>query len=484
MKGVVLLFIVLVLSAGLSAQVLTCRQIQEPTDGTANSPYMEQVVQVRGIVTAVKPGSSFYIGDALSATDDGKWSGLLVFDSALSNTVLQGDMIRLTGTVKEISNVTQLRLITANYVESPGNPVPVSRVTTAVLPFNNSMSEAWEGVMVRFNNVKIKTSVNLFGQFQIADADVAGVADSKIDDFFYAHPSSEIVIGDVWHQIQGVVDYTTTDGFKVFPRNAADMIKVDDIFASKISIQGVKAALDETISVEVKTTKLLSAWNVTRYSMTLQLDASLVRFMGVDYSGTLTTSNPTVTVLGNAITITYNPTPATVMVAPEGENTLVKLLLEPRAYGVVPIVISSFTYNDNAITNFQNGSLSVIIDEFKAYMDVYTKDTSGRISEQNIFDPSQGQRIWIEYGTKGGFLARTLIRIYDAQGRLVSTPLNENFTGLTTVQQIDNFEWNGRDGAMNLLPPGLYYCHMEVANRKTGEIARTVQPIVIKSRLK
>jgi hypothetical protein len=117
-------------------------------------------------------------------------------------------------------------------------------------------------------------------------------------------------------------------------------------------------------------------------------------------------------------------------------------------------------------------------------MDVYTKDTSGRISEQNIFDPSQGQKIWIEYGTKGGFLARTVIRIYDAQGRLVSTPLNQNFTGLTTVQQIDDFEWNGRDGAMNLLPPGLYYCHMEVANRKTGAIARTVQPIVIKSRLK
>ncbi len=481
MKGVVFLIIALLLTAGLYAQVFTCRQIQETTAANGNSPYVDQIKQVRGIVTAVKRSSSFYIADPLEPTDDGRWSGLYVFDSALSNTVNPGDMVRLTGTVKEINGQTQLRLITDSQIESPGNTIPISIVTTAQLPFAGTTAEPWEGVMVRLNNVKITTTANIFNQFQIADNGVAGVAEAKVDDFLYGYPASSIVVGDVWHQIQGVVDYSA-DGYRILPRISADLIKEDDIFASKITIQSRKGQVGESVAVDVKTTKLIPAWNVTSYTMSIQIDATLVEFLGVDYSGTLTTSSPTVTDAGNTITISY--TTSTVMDAPENDNLLVKLLLKPRSYGNVPITINSFSYNDNAITNFENGSLSVVLDEFKAHLNIFTEDAStGRVSDKNIFNPTQ-ELIKIEYGTKGGFLARTIIRIYDAQGRLVATPLNENFIGSTSSQQIGKISWNGRDNSMNLLPPGLYYCHMEVADRQTGDIARTVQPIVIKSRLK
>lgn len=481
MKGVVFVIIALLLSAGLYAQVFTCRQIQETTDPSGNSPHMDQIRQVRGIVTAIKRGSSFYIGDPLEPGDDGRWSGLYVFDTPLSNTVNLGDMIRITGSVKEINGQTQLRLITSSQVESPGNTIPVSTVTTAQVPFAGTTAEPWEGVMIRLNNVKVTTPSNIFNQFQIADASVPGVAEARVDDFLYAYPASSVVVGDVWHQIQGVLDYAS-DGFRILPRLSADMIKDDDIFASKISIQSRKGQVGQTTAVEVKTTKLIPAWNVTSYTMTFQIDATLVRFMGVDYGGTLTASSPTVTDGGNTITISY--TSANVMEAPVGDNVLIKLLLQPRSYGNVPITINSFLYNNYAITNFENGSLSVVLEEFKAHLNIYTEDTStGRVSDKNIFNPTQ-ELIKIEYGTKGGFLARTIIRIYDAQGRIVATPLNENFIGSTSSQQIGKISWNGRDTSMNLLPPGLYYCHMEVADRQTGDIARTVQPIVIKSRLK
>lgn len=475
MKGVVLLILVLVLCTGISAQVRTCRDIQTTTEVSGNSPYMDQTVQVRGIVTAIKRGSSFFIGDALSAGDDGRWSGLSVSDATLSNTVQLGDMYNITGTVKEVGGVTKLMLLTGNQLESPGNPVPVSTVTTAILPFGNASSEAWEGVMVRFNNVKITTSVNIFGQFQFADADVAGVAEAKVDDYLYAYPSSSIVVGDTWYKIQGVVDYSTSDGYRVLPRSLSDYTKEDNIQATKISIKSASGSLDTEARVEVKTTKLKTEWNVTKYSMILNIDASLVRFNGVDINGTITPTIPTYTVVGNVITITYD---GAKLIAPEGESTLIKLLLEPQTYGVVPLVITSFSYNDIPMTALENGNLSVVLADFVAYMNIGTAT-----SDKNIFDPMVG-KIKIEYGTKGGFLARAIIRIYDAQGRVVATPLNKNFTGATTVQQIDSFEWNGRDGSMNLLPPGLYYCNMEVANRQNGAIARSVQPIVIKSRLK
>lgn len=485
MKGVVILFITLALSIGLSAQVLTCRQIQETTAVNGNSPYMDQIKQVRGIVTAVKAGASFYLSDPVTTGYDGKWTGLYVYDAATSNTVHVGDMVRLTGTVKEMNGVTQLRLITDSTIESPGNPIPINHVTTAMLPFSGATSEPWEGVMVSLNNVKITTSVNIFNQFQIADAGVAGVAESKVDDFFYTHPSSEIVVGDVWHQIQGVVDFSTNDGYKILPRSSSDMIKEDNILASKISIQSLKGAVDEVSAVEVRTTKLLAEWNVLSYSLTLNVDASKVEYMGVDLGGTLTASSPTVTLAGDLITIDYTTT--TAMIAPVGETTLVKVLLKPRSYGVVPIEISSFSYNNTALNNFEDGTLSVVIDKFEAYLGIDVIRVAGSsysvINSKNAFNPHD-ETLRIQYGTKGGFLARTIIRIYDAQGRLVATPLNENFTGLTTVQQIGEFQWNGRDGAMNLLPPGLYYCHMEVANRETGAIARATQPIIIKSRLK
>jgi hypothetical protein len=37
---------------------------------------------------------------------------------------------------------------------------------------------------------------------------------------------------------------------------------------------------------------------------------------------------------------------------------------------------------------------------------------------------------------------------------------------------------------MNLVPTGVYYCHIEIVNRTTGTKERTVQPVVIKARMK
>ncbi|MDD2228960.1 MAG: hypothetical protein PHY48_06080 [Candidatus Cloacimonetes bacterium] len=475
MKGVVLLILVLVLCTGISAQVRTCREIQETTLANGDSPYMDQMVQVRGIVTAIKRGSGFFIGDALAAGDDGRWSGLSVSDPTLSDAVQLGDIYILSGTVKEVSGVTKLMLLTANQMESSGNPIPISQITTTQLPYDDStISEAWEGVMVRFSDVKIMTLPSLyFNILEIADANNP-VTNAKVDDFLYPYSTSQFVVGDTWYQIQGVVDYSATDKYRVFPRSVADLVKIDNIEASKISIKSASGSLNSVTSLEVKTTKLKTEWNVTKYSLVLNIDASIVRFNGVDISGTLTPTMPTYTVVGNVVTITYDGA----QLEAAGETTLIKLLLEPQTYGVVPIEISSFSYNDIAMTAFENGNLSVVLANFVAYMNIGTAS-----SDKNIFDPMV-EKIKIEYGTKGGFLARTIIRIYDAQGRVVATPLNKNFTGLTTVQQIDSFEWNGRDGSMNLLPPGLYYCNMEVANRQNGAIARSVQPIVIKSRLK
>jgi len=57
-------------------------------------------------------------------------------------------------------------------------------------------------------------------------------------------------------------------------------------------------------------------------------------------------------------------------------------------------------------------------------------------------------------------------------------------TNITSATGIQEFIWNGRDANLKLVPPGLYYCHLEVTDRSSGGKDNTVQPIVIKSALK
>lgn len=481
MKGTVFVILALVFTIGLSAQVYTCKDIQYTTATNGNSNYVNQDIQVRGIVTAFKPGVGLYIGDPIPEGEDGKWRGLYIHDAATSNAVQLGDMVRLSGRVLELNSFTQLRSVTSFVIESGGNAVPMSIVTAADIPFSNSTSEPWEGVHVRINNAKINSAMNLFGQVKITD--VGSSVEAMIDNELYIAPSANFVVGDVWYQIQGVVEFITGDGYRILPRSAADLIKEDSIAATKISLQSKRASLDQVTSIEVRTTKLLTEWGVMDYTMTLQMDPGQVLFQGVEISGTLSTINPTYVVSGNLVTIVYDS--SSLLVAGEGESVLLKILLEPIAFGNIPIMIQSFKYNDTPMSILENATVSVMIDSFSAYLAINTVDvTTSSVSKKNIFDPTMNQKVTFKYGTKGGFLARAIIRVYDAQGRLVATPLHENFTGMTTVQQIGELIWNGRDSNLKPLAPGTYYCHLEVSNRENGDRARTVQPLVVKSRLK
>ncbi|MCB5259597.1 MAG: hypothetical protein LHW48_03880, partial [Candidatus Cloacimonetes bacterium] len=145
-------------------------------------------------------------------------------------------------------------------------------------------------------------------------------------------------------------------------------------------------------------------------------------------------------------------------------------------YGDIPIYLDEFFYDTYQINSLNNGRILVKIMENIAHLNLSTT-----ASEKNIFDPAMNEILNIEYGTKTGFLARAIIRIYDAQGRLVATPVHQNFSSSTGIVSTT---WNGRDSNMNLLKPGLYYCHAEISNRETSKRFSTVQPIVIKSRLK
>jgi predicted extracellular nuclease len=117
----------------------------------------------------------------------GEWSGLYIFHGNTSNNVAVGDLVVLTGLLVEFYNMTELTQVSSYSIISSNNAVPITTLTTSQLPFGAATSEVYEGVMVRFNDVQIKSTIDGYGQFKVADS--SGVQ-AMIDDVFYAQQLS------------------------------------------------------------------------------------------------------------------------------------------------------------------------------------------------------------------------------------------------------------------------------------------------------
>lgn len=477
MKGYILAIFAVILAFGLGAQtVLTCYDVQYTTSASGDSPYANQTVTVQGVVTFIKPNSALYISDPLG----GPWSGLYIYHRNTSNAVTVGDMVKLNGNIVEYNGLTEMGTVNTYEILSSGNPIPEPvSISTADLPRTGIISEQWEGVLVRVTDVTIMSGVDGYGQFLVADA---SNAQSMVDDGLYAIPSSLIVMGEQWYIIQGIVDQLnySSAGYKINPRNANDLVKQDNIENSIVKIvktdPDTEPQLNQITSMSLLSTKVKPAWGVLNYAVTIKIDPAKVHFEGLNIEGTVTPAMPNYTISPAGDEISWTVDYQDGLIAPQDNVLLMKLLLKPIIYGEATIDLYSFTYNDIPVNNLLDGSLLTKLTEKIAYLNI------GKAGDKkNIFNPYLNEKITLTYGVKTGYLAKAVIRIYDAQGRLVYTPVHSNSfpsTGFAT------FDWNGRDSNMNLVPPGLYHCHLEVTDRSTGDSDSTVQPIVIKSTLK
>ena len=480
MRSLILTLIALIMVAGLSAQqVLSVYDIQSSVDAAGNSTYDGQTVTVRAIVTHVIPNSAFYIGDA----SGGPWSGVYVYHRNTSNAVSVGDDVQLTCVVDEYYNLTELTNVSSFEIFSSGNPLPPAwPISTADMAFNSPDSEQWEGVLVRFNNVQIKSTVDNYGQFKFADdSNVQAMADNGL----FAFNNSDINVGDWWYMIQGIVDYHSSAGYKVNPRNQSDMIKTDALVNASITIESKEAELNKLVDVAMLTSHVNLNWYVSSYTASFKIDPTKVLFQGIKFEDTLSRlwdddDSLTVSPDGDLITIYYNSMEP--LFTEEDDAVLIILQFEPVSYGESVIDLQEFCYvsppNSAQLNNLNDGILRVPIKEKVLWLNILNATTG---STKNIFNPELNEKIMLEYGTQATTMInryKAIIRIYDIQGRLVATPVNKNIGNLIGI----NRElWDGRDYNRKLCPIGVYYCHYELIERSTGKKETTIQPIVIKS---
>jgi len=147
------------------------------------SAYANNPVSVQGVVVASFQGAGqiggYYIEapDAQQDADPATSEGIFVFDNV--NSVTTGDLVTITGTVKEFGTApaseTEITTITAFSKDSMGNPLPTA--TPVTLPFPSaSYAERYEGMLVVLPQTLTVTDnfdLGIFGEMILSNGRLA-----------------------------------------------------------------------------------------------------------------------------------------------------------------------------------------------------------------------------------------------------------------------------------------------------------------------
>jgi len=229
--------------------------VSDPTTDDA-SPLYGQTVIISGVVTAEFWGSSsnryLYVQDA-----EGPWNGVVCFEyngwdtfnfvssTGITNSVAEGDSVTVTGTVDEYYNLTEIVDVTDVIVHGPAvNMISPAVVTPGQIMTGGSDAEAYEGCLVKVDNVTVDNADLGNGEWSVTD----GTNSMRVDDIwdYYYFPDS----GQALAGVAGVMTYTYSNT-KLEPRLARDVVEADGTPVRLQRIQQVlhsdliKAGVDE-----------------------------------------------------------------------------------------------------------------------------------------------------------------------------------------------------------------------------------------------
>ncbi|MCK5052313.1 MAG: hypothetical protein KAS53_11365 [Candidatus Cloacimonetes bacterium] len=197
-------------------------------DGTYPSPMVDEEVTVIGIVTGVE-FSGFKDNFFIEMSNGIPWSGVYVF-MAGDTTLVVGDEIELTGTVREYYGFTEISGYDGAYISvtllSSGNTVPAPLLTQTADLVDAATAEQYEGCLVEVNDVVVTQEQINYGQWYVTD--ISAISCQIDDGFFYldsVNPEIIIVLGMEWAIIRGCLDYSY-DEYGINPRTPEDLIDV------------------------------------------------------------------------------------------------------------------------------------------------------------------------------------------------------------------------------------------------------------------
>ncbi|MCF7919168.1 MAG: hypothetical protein K9N06_04580 [Candidatus Cloacimonetes bacterium] len=519
-RSVIVLFLLsLIIPAILPA--VTVFDIQYTNDAQGNSPYLGQTVTVSGIVTA----SGYYSGANynrffLSDPAGGAWHGIFCYNSDYE--VSAGDLVELTAQVEEYYGFTELNNVSSLQIISSGNSIPEPATVTTQ---EAASEEAYEGCLVKVEIVDVTAVTNNYGEWYVND----GSGACQIDDAIFSF--GEVTIGTHFNSITGVVDYSY-DEYGINPRNAGDFVLTGMPFIEEITIEPESPVIGEDVTVKAlirdydgfityasitwrEVTGTAGAWQ-TNSLLPISDDYYEFELPGLElgafyYEYSITArDNDDYEVMSSALVIEFlepaidlvNISLANMPLA--GDSLLLEVILEYplHAYIQAWLIYTIDFHSEEFLAELKQDSLDsslfqgeipgqkegatlyIGVYAYNDFMDIYFYDqisyTFPVKSHQAIlkvpphpFNPAK-EVIGIEYYAQTG--DRALMRIYNAEGKLMITPENRI---ITSANGINRYNWDGRNAAGEVLPWGLYICHLEVQEQNSGELKAAKVPIVI-----
>ncbi|MBN2045121.1 MAG: endonuclease/exonuclease/phosphatase family protein [Anaerolineales bacterium] len=182
----------------------------------ARTPYNQYTVQTSGVVTGIFPGlNGFWIQETITDSDPATSPGLFVDTGNLSAGVAVGDLVEVSGIVRESYLQTQLTLGALTQLEIVGSgsplPVPISLDPPADDQASDLYYESLEGALVTVNeNAVVVEPSSRYGEFAFV------LASHGRERLYRGEENGVIIMADdgssVSHNDQSTLPYTLTTG--------------------------------------------------------------------------------------------------------------------------------------------------------------------------------------------------------------------------------------------------------------------------------
>ena len=338
----IIITIVLMCAASIlmAVPIYNIQFTEDAGDGTYPSQYEDQEVSLSGIVTC-----NNYSGDkfVLSYPEGGIWNSVLIYQEGDFDL---GDEVELNGTVDEYYGYTEIQDAWGVNLLSTGNaePEPVV-ITTSLL----ASGEAYEGVLVRLNNVTVSSAPDEWGAYKIDDGSGecnVNVFCLQLDEYGF-----DLEEGLVFDSITGIVTYSYNE-FHLLPRMPEDIDLSNDHLAFRIP--DIISDTECEVQVPIRLSYTGNDTLISSFEFTVIYDPTILEFMQVETNGTLLESSESeITYDNGSVTIS-----STQGITIESGGEFAVLEFYSLEVGVSPINFSDFQLNGEALEGYMNGSVT------------------------------------------------------------------------------------------------------------------------------
>jgi hypothetical protein len=458
-------------AGGTLAQMASSPQVTVGVEETEYTPianiqdssgyYEGKVVTIKGVVTIGAGVLDDQYTRAYLQDESGR--GINFFDFDILSVISRGNLVEVTGTIEDylapgaIDSTTEITDATTITLLDTGQVLP----DPIILSTGGAQSGEWDGTWIQVTGVMVEPPYYAGGGYNVNLDDGSGqytiriwdTTEIDVSEFTEGDTITAIGVGSVYSTSYQMLTGYQEDIFEGQPQ-------AEGIGYASISPAKVKASaknLTETITIwsdvdcsltEISV-KIPSSWTWNRP------DSTGVQLSGEGFpEGTIVEIPDSLTILIHGAAVCE---PGIVAIS----------YLDAPKIGEVSTFRIKTAMEGQLLKDIQD-SPKVTVEGLKEA--VLAVEPRVFVPNRHAFSENDGFLVEFNVPTN----SRVVMRLFDIEGRLVRTLIDEEqYAGPGQVM------WNGRDELREVVPVGVYICHLEATDRDEGKTTTDQVPIVV-----